>query len=148
MKTKLSFFVAALAGVFLAGCSTVESRIKENPAAFASLDPQTQAEIRKGGVRVGFTTEMVYIALGRPDERSERVTAEGREEVWIYTTTYEEYAGTAHVGYRRVYVRDPKTGAAAVFLEPVYGDVYQDRTEERIRIIFRDGHVTAIEQTK
>ncbi|MDB6169960.1 MAG: hypothetical protein JWM88_2824 [Verrucomicrobia bacterium] len=147
MKHRLPILLVALAGL-LAGCSTIDSRIKENPALFSSLDPQTQADLRKGGVQVGYTSDMVYIALGAPDERSERVTSAGRETVWIYTTTYEEYAGTAHVGYRRVFVRNPRTGAAAVFLEPVYSDVYQDRTEERIRITFRDGRVVAIEQTK
>jgi hypothetical protein len=147
MKSRFLIPLIALASL-LAGCSTIDSRIKENPALFASLDPQTQADIRKGGVQIGYTMDIVYIALGKPDETSERVTSAGRETIWIYTTTYEEYAGTAHVGYRRVFVRNPRTGATSVYLEPVYSDLYQDRTEERIRIIFRDGRVVAIEQTR
>ena len=147
MKTRIALLLFALS-LGLAGCSTIASRIKEKSAVFAALDPQVQENIRKGRVEVGYTVDMVYMALGEPDQRRSRVTSHGDRMTWIYTSTYEEYAGTAHVGYRRQFVRDPRTGATAVFLEPVYTDVYQERTEEKIRIIFTGGKVSAIEQEK
>jgi hypothetical protein len=147
---KVKFFATfiLLLASLLGGCSTISSRIEEKSAVFATLDPQTQENLRKGGVEIGYTMDMVYIALGAPDERNERVTPQGRQATWIYTSTYDEYAGTTHVGYRRRFIRNPRTGATAVYLEPVYADVYRDRTEENIRIIFNNGRVAAIEQAK
>lgn len=147
MKSRFALLVVLFA-LALSGCSTIASRIKEKADVFAALDPRTQELIRKGGVEVGYTMDMVYMALGVPDERSEKITKQGTRTTWIYTDTYEEYAGTAHVGYRRRYYRDPRTGYTAVYLDPVYSDVYRERTEEKIRIIFNNGKVSAIEQTK
>lgn len=142
------FFLLALAAVLLSGCSTIKSRIEEKASTFAALDAPTQEKIRKGMVELNYTPDMVYMALGRADERSLRTTAKGQEEIWVYTSTYEEYMGTAHAGYRRVYVHNPRTGATYVYLDPVYTDVYQDKVQENIRIIFRNGKVEAIEQAK
>jgi len=50
----------------LAGCSTVESRIQGNPAAFASLSPADQALVRQGNVRAGMPKAAVYIAWAVP----------------------------------------------------------------------------------
>jgi len=36
-----------------AGCSTVESRIQANPAAYASLSPADQALVRQRNLRAG-----------------------------------------------------------------------------------------------
>lgn len=149
--TKLSsIFAAALAAslALLAGCSTLDSRIEENQALFASLDPATQAKLRERTVEVGFTPEMVYIALGRPDTKSEKITAKGSEQTWIYLTYYQEYAGQALTHYRRVAVRNPKTGRVAIFIEPVYTSVYTEESEEKIRVSFVDGKVVSIEQDK
>jgi hypothetical protein len=44
--------------------------------------------------------------------------------------------------------RDPSTGASYVYLDPVYTDVYRDQVQERLRLIFQDGKVAVIEQTK
>jgi hypothetical protein len=137
-----------LLGCAFAGCSSIASRIQEKSAVFAALDPQTQARIRKGDVELGDTPDMVYMALGRPSVHSEKTSAAGRELIWIYASTYQEYVGTARVGYRRVFVQDPRTGATAVYVEPVYNQVYRDRTEENIRIIFHQDRVAVIEQAK
>ncbi|MDB6093661.1 MAG: hypothetical protein JWM32_1223 [Verrucomicrobia bacterium] len=143
-----NFLPLVLLALLAAGCSTIDSRIKEKSATFAGLDAPTQEKLRKGRVEVGYTKDMVYIALGQPDERKEHVTGQGQTETWIYTSTYDEYAGTAHVGYRRRFVRDSRSGATYVYLEPVFSDVYQELTEETIRIIFKDGRVEAMEESK
>jgi hypothetical protein len=129
--------------VLLAGCSTVDSRIQEKSGVFNALDADTQEQLRKGVVEVGHTTDMVYIALGRPDERRTVVTAAGRDEVWVYSTYYSEYIGTT-VHYRRYY----HSGTGQVYIVPVRNHLYSDRTDERIRITFRDGKVSVIEQVK
>jgi len=129
--------------VLLAGCSTTERRIEKKSGVFNALDAATQEQLRKGVVEVGYTTDMVYIALGRPDERRTVTTATGRDEVWVYSTYYSEYVGTT-VHYRRYY----HSVSGQVYVVPVRNHLYSDRTDERIRITFRDGKVSVIEQVK
>jgi len=140
MKTRLLLLPLL---VLLAGCSTVDRRITEKAAVFESLDPATQEQLRKGMVEVGYDTDMVYIALGSPDERREIATAAGRDQVWIYSTYFQEYVGTT-VHYRRYY--DSKSGQ--VYVVPLRNHHYRDRVDERIRITFRNGKVTMIEQVQ
>ena len=68
--------LAAAAALLLAGCSTFESRSKEKAAVFNSLDTSTQERLKKGEIALGDTAEMVYLALGNPDERTIREAAE------------------------------------------------------------------------
>src|SRR5512135_2948141 len=88
MKTTRFFVCAAvlLAAIGISGCSTPESRIRGNPAAFARLTPQQQDLIRKGQIAIGFDQEMVQLALGDPDHVTTRTDANGVSEVWRYTT--------------------------------------------------------------
>ncbi len=134
--------------LLFAACSTVKSRIDEKPAAFAAADPATQENVRKGAVEVGYSADLVYIALGKPDDQINTITKQGEDETWIYHSYHEDYAGTVRTGYRRYIVIDPRTGRPVVFIEPVYTDVYREHTDERIRIIFKSGKVSAIEELK
>jgi hypothetical protein len=56
---------------------------------------------------VGDTQDMVYVALGVPDEKRDRISEEGSETTWIYPTSWQEDQGRALVGYRRHVVFDP-----------------------------------------
>jgi len=144
------FRLCGLAGValLLGGCSTIPSRIEEKSALFAALDAETQNKIKQGRVDVGYSTDLVYIALGTPDERLTKTNQTGTTETWIYNSYRQEYLGTAHTGYRQSVVIDPKTRQAIVTYEPVYSSVYRDRVDERIRINFKARQVESIEQVK
>lgn len=133
--------------ILLAGCSTIDSRIKEKSGVFDELNPDTQEQLRQGMVEIGYAPDMVYIALGRPDEKRAITTTTGRDEVWVYSTYFSEYVGTA-ISYRRFVGVHPKTGQRVVYFEPVRDHLYRDRTEDRIRITFRDGKVSVIEQVQ
>jgi hypothetical protein len=151
LPMKLSMFRSApllLLALLFAGCSTIDSRIREKPTAFAALDAPTQDKIRLGRVEIGFTTDLVYIALGSPDERLTKTSTGGTDETWIYNSYYQDYLGNAHTGYHRYVVIDPRTKQPVVFYEPIYTPIYQDRVEERIRIAFTAGKVASIEQVK
>src|ERR1700730_5848215 len=63
----LCFGIVALLASFLAGCSTVENRIKSNPQIYASLSPADQALVRQGQIREGMPKAAVFLALGNPD---------------------------------------------------------------------------------
>ncbi|MEO7598838.1 MAG: hypothetical protein ABIV50_07895 [Opitutus sp.] len=132
----------------LAGCDTFDRRSKEKASTFASLAPEEREKLRRGMIEVGNSPDMVYIALGRPDERRDTTTAQGKETIWIYNSYHEEYEGNMHSGYRRILVYDPVRNRYSVFFEPVYTEVYSEHTEEHIRITFENDQVTVIEQPK
>ena len=143
MKHRLArtFLLAASLG-FLAGCQTVDDRIKEKPEVFAKLDAVTQDKIKQGIIELGYTEDMVYLALGKPDQMRESVSAEGKATTWIYNTYYERYDGTRFAGYHRSVYYDPYIKAYRFYYRPVYADTYAQEKEERIRVSFKDGKAT------
>lgn len=132
----------------LTGCSTVSRRIEEKSSYFNTLDAPTQERLKRSAIKVGDTQDMVYIAIGRPDRVREKTTSAAQETVWVYNTYSTEYAGAHFVGYqRRVYI-NPRTNTRYATMEPVYASAYHDRTEEYMRVVFKEGHVAAIEQQR
>ena len=99
-------------------------------------------------IEVGDTQDMVYIALGVPDEKRDQVAATGRTTTWIYSAYWQEYQGTRMVGFRRQVVYDPASKTYRVYHEPDFQPVYAPRSEDRIRITFQNGSVTVIEQAQ
>ncbi len=140
--------LALTALLLAAGCQSVDSRIKENPQLFASLDAGTQAKIKQGIIDLGFTEDMVYLALGAPDQKRESRSAAGARTVWIYNTYFERYDGTHFVGYHRRVYFDPYLRTYRFHYMPVFADAYRPEVEERIRVVFESGKVTVIEQSK
>ena len=147
-QTRSILAVVALAALALAGCSTVDSRIKEKSSTFQSLDAQAQEKLRQSIIESGNPPDMVYIALGKPDEMIERTTAAGKEEVWVYQTYTQEWAGQSHAYYARRMRFEPRSRRYYMFWEPVYADYYNEHVEDRLRVTFKDGKVTVIEQVK
>lgn len=145
MKKLIQLSLAGLA-LLLGACSTIDSRIKQHPHVFYNLDKETQDKIAHGDIAIGFTPEMVYIALGHPDSKRQRLTGEGSSETWVYSTYYERYEGTAHLGYRRWVMPTPR--GYRVYWEPVYEPVYSEQREDNLRVTFRDGKVAVIEQAR
>lgn len=133
---------------FLAGCQTVDDRIKQRPEAFASLDIATQDKVKQGIIDLGFNEDAVYLALGAPDQKRETANAAGRSVTWIYNTYYDRYDGTRFAGYHRSLYYDPYLRTYRVYYQPVYADTYRTEKEERIRVVFKDGKVTSLEQAK
>lgn len=140
MKTLLAFLVLATGLFWLTGCESPDTRIRHNPDLFSHLAPDQQQAIREGRVGIGFTPEMVQLALGEPDRKRSHIDATGQTEIWHYIT-YEGndgvvlYSGWYHRGWRDYY-------------HPYYLDVASRREHSRLSVTFRDGHVFAIEQDK
>ena len=142
-----TFMLAASLG-FLTGCQSVNDRIKQKPEVFAGLDAATQDKIKQGIIDLGYTEDMVYLALGKPDQKRESTRTDGKSTTWIYNTYYDRYEGTAFVGYHRSVYFDPDLRAYRIYARPVYADAYREEREERIRVVFKDGKATVIEQSK
>ena len=133
---------------FITGCQTVDDRIKKMPEVFASVDKATQDKIKQGIIDIGYTEDMVYLALGAPDQKRESISASGRNVTWIYNTYYTRYDGTDFVGYERRIYFDPYLKTYRVYYHPAFADTYRDEKEERIRVVFKDGKAAVIEQSK
>ena len=143
-----TFMLAASLG-FSTGCqTTVKDRIKEKPDVFANVDKATQDKIQQGIIDLGYSEDMVYLALGAPDQKRESASASGRTVTWIYNTYYQRSDGTHFAGYNRRVYFDPYLRTYRVYYRPVYAEVYSEEKEERIRIVFKDGKASVIEQSK
>jgi hypothetical protein len=70
--------------LFVASCSTVDSRIAKNRAAFNSWPPAVQDKVVVGQIDIGFTADQVRVALGEPDRVFTRTTGDGTSQVWSY----------------------------------------------------------------
>lgn len=132
--------LAILAAVaLLAGCASPQTRIAENRALYDSLPAESQELIQEGRVAVGFTPEMVMLALGDPDRVYSRTDASGKSESWAYTSYrlgdgHRIYSGYYHRWYPMRY--------------PYYLDFAFDDREvyERTKIVFKNGVVDSIEE--
>jgi hypothetical protein len=111
---------------------------------FESLSHRDQKRLERGRIQVGDTDDMVYIALGKPDEKRELQTPNGKRTVWIYRSYWQEYAGSEWVGWHRAVVPGPR--GFIIYHEPVTADLYRTHAEEKIRVTFADGKVVAVDQ--
>lgn len=99
MTTIRGCWMVAVVAVLVAGCvSTPEKRIKKEPQVFAAFPPEIQQKVKRGEVEVGFSRDMVRLALGAPHRVSTRTTESGQFEVWTYMASrhvsrYEPSAG-------------------------------------------------------
>ena len=98
-----------------------------------------QAKIRAGRIDVGFTPEMVQVALGDPDRKSTRTTAAGTSEVWAYFDHGPKFS--FGVGLGAVNGASAYGGGVAVGNRDLLDD-------EILRVIFDGDRVTAIETRK
>ncbi len=73
--------------VALVGCSTTGSRISAQQTVFDSYPEHVQQNLRSGVIEVGYTAEMVFIALGEPDRKAEVVTGDGVSQIWTWWTS-------------------------------------------------------------
>jgi outer membrane protein assembly factor BamE (lipoprotein component of BamABCDE complex) len=144
----VALILVALGLGVLGGCSSFKSRAKEKASVYGGLDVATQARLEARDIQVGDTEDMVYIALGRPDERREQVSVGGKTATWVYSVFWQEYQDTRMVGYRREVFYDPVTKSYRVINRPDYQPVYTPRAEDRLKVTFTDGRVSVVEQAQ
>ena len=144
--TTLLISVLAVTTLALTGCNTFESRAHEKAQVYQSLPPATQERLHRGQISIGDSQDMVYIALGYPDEVREVTTPQGVQTVWIYRTYWQQYEGTAWVGWHRMIVPMRNGRGYYIIHEPVSTDIYRTHVDEVIRVTFDRGVVTSVEQ--
>ncbi len=134
-KYKRQLIPVLLVLLWCVGCSTPGRRIARYPELFESFPPAVQGKVREGEIGVGFTKEMVYLALGAPDRSYARETESGVSEVWTYSRTYSTQAPFPYHYYAWPYYHTPRMGYR-----------YYQRSYTYLRVEFRDDQVQAIER--
>lgn len=124
----------------LAGCATTpERRAQQHPEVFEALPPEVQENVLAGQVEIGYTPDMVFLALGAPDRKVTRRTENEQREIWVYQG---RFVTTETV---RVYDQFGR-------FRPVRSPIYLDRTVEhrytRARLEFVEGKLVSLEQTE
>lgn len=130
-----SSVLAVLAAAVLGGCatSTVESRKKERYASYAALTPELRTSVDTGQLKIGMTTDAVYIAWGKPSQILVGQSTAGTTETWIYAGSYmEEHR---YWSYRRGYYGRRFYGGPTLEYE------YAPRAYTRAEVVFENGVV-------
>lgn len=126
---------AGFALLALAACGTPQSRIRAHKDLFASYPPEVQSRIKAGEVDVGFTADMVRLAMGDPSRKTVRKTAQSVQEDWIYGETGVNTGVGFAVG----------GGMGGFGTVAVGGD---GPAPPRAVIVFEAGKVVAVERSK
>ena len=129
--------------VLLAGCATPAKRIQQNQDLFDSFPVAAQARIRGGQIDLGFTPDMVRIALGDPQRKLVRRTAEGEAEVWLYIDFVRRY-DRQHVDIDGLSASGP--GGLRSMGGSAWINVEQIQPFVRVRVEFKNGAAAAIEE--
>jgi len=137
--TGISLLLLAL----LAGCASPAQRIKKNQELFDSFPVATQARIRGGKIDLGFTADMVRIALGEPQQMRVRRTATDTLNIWLYIDTIQKYE-RQHADIDGLSLYGPNGGGAIG--GTAWFNVLQEKETLKIRAEFKNGRVVAIEE--
>lgn len=132
-------------GMLLAwGCaSTPERRISRNRALFDTFPPEAQEKVRRGEVDLGFSPDMVRLALGEPERVYRRTTEAGEAEVWDYTGGGRRLPVTTSFGLG---IGGGVGGGVGVGTGAgVSVPVGSGQAERALRVEFRNGAVSALE---
>lgn len=137
LRTRITILLAAAS---LAACaSSPAARIEDHRAAYDSYPPEVRSKIAAGEIDVGFTMEQVQLALGKPDRRFTRTTESGSAEVWAYT----HYTGP-HLSFG--IGTGFGLGSSGFGSVGVGSSTGPDNPEDRVRVVFVDGKVDAVER--
>ena len=133
---------AALAALFFGtGCSTVSTRIKERPQAFAKLPPADQSLVQSGKVRNGLGADAVYLAWGKADDIKPGSTQGKPSETWTY------------IGYRQETVQyfdviPRPVGRHGFVADTISTPIYVSHPYVRRQVAFENGKVVAWSEGK
>ena len=73
-----------------ASATVVEKRVEEKSEVYAGLRRWEQKSIDGGSIAVGFTPDMVYMALGEPTDRASKGEGEEQVELWTYRKSFPD----------------------------------------------------------
>jgi len=141
----IALFPLVSASLFFTACTTPTSRIKQYPEMFKAFSPEVQAKVQQGEVELGFTRDMAFLALDKPDRKYARQTEGGSVEVWSYVN--EEIRYEQQQARATVYVNDSNGQRTHPTSQDVWVNAKSRREYEVLRLEFGpDGVIVAIER--
>lgn len=159
MPTATRLLLPSLALTLLLGaCASPQSRIERSPDAFQALNAEQQELVKQGKIAIGFSEEAVKLALGQPQRVSQRTDEKGKSTVWRYvdydsSAVGGSFGGFYGAGYYPGFAGFSATGRPIGFYNGFYGPGFTtiytgggNVERERLRVVFVDGKVTAIEE--
>lgn len=127
-------FAALCLVLLVIGCATSntpEKRRAERAAAYAALPAEQRELVDNGQIKVGMSTDAVYIAWGKPAQILQSENERGAVTTWLYEGDWMKES--RYWAYRQ-------TGAGPdLFLERYLINDYQPRTYVRAQLRFVDG---------
>ena len=133
-----SLGATVLLALLVAGCATrttIESRRAEKLTAYQSLAPEEKQLVDQGQVKMGMTSDGVYIAWGPPSETLQSEDSQqGRITTWRYYGSWMQES-------RYWAYRETTRGGNDLYLERYLVSDYQPRDYVRAEINFKDGRV-------
>ena len=128
--------LAAATALFISGCatSTIESRRAEKISTYHNLAPEEKQLVDQGQIKIGMTTDAVYIAWGPPSEVLESEDSTG------HITTWRFYGSWMQENRYWTY-RETRRGHSDLYLERYLVSDYQPRDYVQSEIHFKDGRV-------
>lgn len=160
MKSKIATMAALVTAMMFAGCdasSGVAARIQEKSAVFAQLTPEQKKNIEEGAIEYGYTTDMVYLALGKPSKVKEKTAPEGTVLMWTFNNYFPTVAVSqlalndpSRHGYRsgQTYANVPGNSVSISSTAPTGPepgvDSLAEIPSETLHVLFLDGKVFQI----
>jgi len=144
MRSLGKWAVIASVAVMMSGCvSTPARRIQQEPGMFAGFSAPVQEKVRRGEIDIGFSRDMVRLALGLPRRNQSRITEAGVTEIWIYTGM--RYVSRLEPVDGRYWYRD-RAGRLLRSYDSVWIDHGYQEEFPILRVEFSGGVVKAIER--
>ena len=97
------FALVGFGGVLFAGCTGVtpsaqtQRRIEEKSGVFNALDASQKNDILGGAIEKGFSMDMVYLSLGKPNRIV--TSADGVKAMWVYQEYSSSGGGTVTTSF-------------------------------------------------
>ncbi|MCH9671856.1 MAG: hypothetical protein K0U93_10460 [Gammaproteobacteria bacterium] len=120
----------------------MSSRVEERQAVFDTWPAEVQTDVRNGIVRIGYNSQMAYVAYGPPDQRIRSEEAAKVVVVWVYQAQVP-VARASPYGWFEVGVGHHHHGAGYGLH---YGPGYGYETRDYLRLYFESDRIVKIER--
>lgn len=107
---------------------------------YESFPSDVQRKISAGQVDVGFTPDMVMLALGKPEQKLTRAEAGGQSEVWVYLKSKPQFSIGVGMGGGSYGGGGYSGGGVGV-------STTTPPRDDSTRVVFVGGRVSAIEKS-
>ena len=125
--------------VWLAGCSTPQSRATSRQAAFEKLPKAFQERVLRSEIEVGMNEDALYIALGEPAQVEEGTFEDAPVNVWTYMRLTHSNVP--------VYRYGSGTDSAGLPTVIEYQDIARNHElKTSLKVFMRDGLVVGFEE--